>query len=120
MTANDWVLLIERLGFPIAAFLLLFFSCRSGLRWYANKVLEPKAKADVALLDSVRDTNDKHAENQAKLVESQIQLANAQVLQTELMRDIVRGQESLSELLKAIAGKHIECPMRDNTQPGES
>ena len=100
-----WVSLIERVGFPIFVCLLLIWMIRNGVRWYGVKVLEPKAKADVALLDSVRDTNNRHAESQAKLVE-------AQLMQSTLLTKLARGQEVQTELLRDLAGKHLECPVR--------
>ena len=102
---QEWVAVIERVGYPIASFLLLFFSVRQGLKWYAVKILEPKAQADVALLDSVRETNDKNADNQSRLVQ-------AQLLQSETLAQLAKGQETQTQLLRELAGRHVECPMR--------
>lgn len=101
----EWVSLVKEVGFPIAAFLLLFWSVIKAVKWYANNIALPKARADVALLDSVRETNDKHSESQSKLVE-------AQLMQSTLLQQLARGQEVQTALLRDLAGKHMECPMK--------
>ena len=101
----EWVTLVERVGYPIAVSFILFFSIRGAVRWYGVNVLLPKSIADVSLLASVRDTNDKHATNQSKLVE-------AQLMQSTLLTQLARGQEVQTELLRDLAGKHMECPMK--------
>ena len=102
---ETWVAVIERVGFPIFAFLIVVWCIIKAVKWYAANIALPKAKADVALLDSVRDTNNKHAESQAKLVE-------AQLMQSTLLTQLARGQEVQTELLRDLAGKHLECPAK--------
>lgn len=105
---NEWVALIERVGFPIFASLLVFYWVIRAIRWYASVVLEPKAKADVALLDSVRETNNKHAESQAKLVEAQLMQSELLSNMVESQKTLAEGQRVQTELLREISLKHRE------------
>ena len=99
----EWVMLVERVGYPIAVSFILFWSIRSGIRWYGVNVLKPKAEADVALLSSVRDTNDKHATNQAKLVEAQLLLSTVLDQLAKGQEQLAKGQETQTALLRELS-----------------
>lgn len=101
----EWVSLVERTGFPIFAFLLVVWCIIKATKWYGANIALPKAKSDIALLESVRETNSKNSDNQARLIQ-------AQLIQAATLQQLASGQETQTELLRELAGRHMECPMR--------
>lgn len=97
MTLNaieSWTKIIKNVGFPIAAFLLLFYSVREGAVWVGTKVVEPAVKSHVELVDSLQTAikdqtavQQKNAETNATTSESVKRISEVQKEQTSLLKE---------------------------------
>lgn len=95
---EPWAKLIKNVGFPIAAFLLLFFSVREGVVWVGTKVVEPAVDAHVELVGSLQaavkeqtEMQRENAQTNASTAESVKKLSEVQAEQTHLLKEALKG-----------------------------
>lgn len=93
---DTWLKAISKVGFPIGAFLLLFFGVKEAVTWIGTEVVKPAVKAHVDLVGSlevaIKEQTEVQRENSATNAatsESVKKLSEVYAEQTDLLRTVV-------------------------------
>lgn len=92
MEVEPWVEVVKSVGFPIGAFLLLFFSVRKAVYWVGEKVVQPAVTAHVELVGTLQRSVEDNTTSNAKTSESVRKLSEAYEEQTQLLKQIAKTQ----------------------------